>query len=556
MPRNGSGTYIQPAGTAGVDGEVIYATPYNNLVADIGNELTNSVNVSGTKAMNAALPMGNNRITLLANPTGAQDAATKSYVDGQISGSATTFIGGTTTGTAGAQVLASVSPNTFTLTAGYRIVFTPGFTPTGPTTLAITAPVIAAKNIMKMSPLGLLPLAGGEMIVGQETEALYDGTQYILLQNVAAETGPRTSLASAATTDLGTISSRNIGITGTTTITSFGSAASTAFPLYFLTFAGALTLTHNATSLILPGAANILTRAGDTAIALYLGSGNWQVITYQRASLLLTGIEVPKRQTVLQGPMDTNGLPTFFPATSANLTLTMQNVSSSGQLIATIAQSFGAQGQQDLVVVVNSNLAVTVNASATSFIWLDDTGILGVAALAPIYQYGGTASVASGQHTYIIGQGQMYVGNGSVAAPTNRVFIGEAIASASAITSTVAYAYQRSFQYTDTGSLPAAGTKTSKNHNVGTAVGIMGAFALQCAIAEGNYAVGDIVYGVATEAGGGPWWGPLEPVMLRNAMYFTPGALNGYVLFNATNGAGLTLTNANWRYILIATSTW
>lgn len=554
MPRNGSGTYIQPAGTAGVDGEVIYATPYNNLVADIGNELTNSVNVSGTKAMNAALPMGNNRITLLANPTGAQDAATKSYVDGQISGSATTFIGGTTTGTASAQVLASVSPNTFTLTAGYRIVFTPGFTPTGPTTLAITAPVIAAKNIMKMSPLGLLPLAGGEMVAGQETEVLYDGTQYILLQNVAAETGPRTALASAATTDLGTISSRNISITGTTTITSFGSAASTAFPLYFLTFAGALTLTYNATSLILPGAANILTRAGDTAIVLYLGSGNWQMITYQRASLLLTGIEVPRRHTALTGPMDANGLPTFFPATSANLTLTMQNVSGASPLLLAIAQAFTALGQQDLVVSINTNLAIAVAPSATSYVWADDTGALGSATSQWIEQQGGTPSTVSGQHTYIIVQGQMYVGNGTIAVPVNRVFIGEAVASASAITSTIAYGYQGYYDSGWINTIPAAATRTSLNSNLGTDNAEIN-FSLKCITATQNYSVGDIYHNVPTS----PSAGLVTPMPLgctRNTAWFVTGSNGSAYLGDKTTGNAANATNSAWAYRIVAKRRW
>jgi hypothetical protein len=96
--------------------------------------------------------------------------------------------------------------------------------------------------------------------------------------------GTQTSIASASTTDLGTITTNNVSITGTTTITSFGSSASTSNPIFLLTFAGALTLTHNATSLILPGGANITTAAGDTASAEYLGSGNWRVRSYMPAT--------------------------------------------------------------------------------------------------------------------------------------------------------------------------------------------------------------------------------------------------------------------------------
>ena len=42
-------------------------------------------------------------------------------------------------------------------------------------------------------------------------------------------------------------------------------------------------LTHNATSLILPGGANISTAAADTAIMVSEGSGNWRCLAYQRA---------------------------------------------------------------------------------------------------------------------------------------------------------------------------------------------------------------------------------------------------------------------------------
>jgi hypothetical protein len=48
-------------------------------------------------------------------------------------------------------------------------------------------------------------------------------------------------------------------------------------------FAGALTLTHNATSLILPDGLNIATAAGDSCIALSDASGNWRIFAYQRA---------------------------------------------------------------------------------------------------------------------------------------------------------------------------------------------------------------------------------------------------------------------------------
>ncbi len=91
-----------------------------------------------------------------------------------------------------------------------------------------------------------------------------------------------TTVASASTTDLGAVASQKVSITGTVTITSFGTVA--AGTSRSGRFTGILTLTHNATSLILPGGANITTATGDSFDAVSLGSGNWAVYCYTKAS--------------------------------------------------------------------------------------------------------------------------------------------------------------------------------------------------------------------------------------------------------------------------------
>jgi hypothetical protein len=91
-----------------------------------------------------------------------------------------------------------------------------------------------------------------------------------------------TDIASATTTDIGAATGNYVQITGTVTITSLGTA--TAGIWRNVTFVGALILTYNATSLILPTSANITTAAGDTAIFVSEGSGNWRCLSYQRRS--------------------------------------------------------------------------------------------------------------------------------------------------------------------------------------------------------------------------------------------------------------------------------
>jgi hypothetical protein len=87
-------------------------------------------------------------------------------------------------------------------------------------------------------------------------------------------------IASATTTDIGAATGEFVDVTGTTTITALGTIA--AGIVRTVRFTGALTLTHNATSLILPGSANITTANGDVAQFRSLGSGNWKCVGYIR----------------------------------------------------------------------------------------------------------------------------------------------------------------------------------------------------------------------------------------------------------------------------------
>ena len=87
-------------------------------------------------------------------------------------------------------------------------------------------------------------------------------------------------IASATTTDIGAATGNSVDVTGTTTITGLGTVQ--AGTTRNVRFTGALTLTHNATTLILPTGANITTAAGDCALFQSLGSGNWVCMLYQR----------------------------------------------------------------------------------------------------------------------------------------------------------------------------------------------------------------------------------------------------------------------------------
>lgn len=98
--------------------------------------------------------------------------------------------------------------------------------------------------------------------------------------------GTPVALASAATVDIGGQTSVAVEISGTTTITSLGTNYNGP---RFVRFTGALLLTHNATTLNLPGAASITTVAGDIAVFYpNLALNGWNLVSYQRS----TGIPV------------------------------------------------------------------------------------------------------------------------------------------------------------------------------------------------------------------------------------------------------------------------
>lgn len=95
------------------------------------------------------------------------------------------------------------------------------------------------------------------------------------------------TVASAATSNIGNVRTSRVNISGNTTITSFGG---TANRIRYVKLTGAPLLTHNATSLILPGGQNIQGAIGDTFVATSNDSGNWTVFNYTPATQLGFGL--------------------------------------------------------------------------------------------------------------------------------------------------------------------------------------------------------------------------------------------------------------------------
>jgi microcystin-dependent protein len=103
----------------------------------------------------------------------------------------------------------------------------------------------------------------------------------IILGNTNEDVSPEAVIASATTTNILAAGTEFVAVSGTATITSFGTGANQK---RFVRATGAFTLTHNATSLILPGGQNIKAASGDTFIVISDASSNCRVYAYMRAA--------------------------------------------------------------------------------------------------------------------------------------------------------------------------------------------------------------------------------------------------------------------------------
>lgn len=190
--------------------------------------------------------------------------------------------GGTSTGTGNAPV---VSAGNWVLQNGEQIAWRVGSSNSGATALTIGS---NSYTLYKDANGGPTALVGGELVAGNLVLAIYDSTLGGLHLSSsppgASAIGKLGSLAAASTTDLGTITSQNVSVTGTgVTINSFGSSANTASPLYLVTFVGATNTLTQSASLTLPGNATTQLNAGDSLWALYAGSGVWDVLQIMRS---------------------------------------------------------------------------------------------------------------------------------------------------------------------------------------------------------------------------------------------------------------------------------
>lgn len=314
------------------------------------------------------------------------------------------------------------------------------------------------------------------------------------------------------------------------------------------------------------GAKNLMQYdATGTKVAAVIASGQLADIEYDGTDMVVLdplppvgAAGVPVRQTVLGGPVDSSGYPSFLPATSDSLSITSQNITSSAPFVAASANGFGSAGAVDRVGQSTANLTWSgLTANSTNYLYVDvaANGTLtpGSTTLAPTYQFGGTRSTTNGQATFNIQEMSMTVGNGSSAVRTYRIFAGEADTNASTVTATRAYAYRG--RYESPLLSIVAGTPTSFSHNLGIRPRTRPVVALVNQTADAGYAVGDELVGgyelnTSTNA-----YGLAVVSDSANTVRTVPGA-NGVAAPNKSTGAGSVLTLANWKQKVIVQRGW
>lgn len=258
---------------------------------------------------NVAMTTTATQLNYLAAATGSTGTNTTNVVF-----SASPVLTTPTLGVASATSLATSAASPLLLTNGQLVTVALTSQTTGATTLTIPdfASVVdeftfKTKSQTMSNKTFVAPVLGAAT-----------GTSLVVSSKIDEAAG--SNIASATTTNIGAATGNYVNITGTTTITAFDTVQ--AGTRRILNFNGALTLTYNATSLILPSSANIVTAAGDIGTFVSLGSGNWVCVDYIRRSglaLVASASTTYQRSTVVSGTQD-----------SANKVFTIANAVSSG----------------------------------------------------------------------------------------------------------------------------------------------------------------------------------------------------------------------------------
>lgn len=121
--------------------------------------------------------------------------------------------------------------------------------------------------------------------------------------------GTQEQLATDATTDLGTITTHNLLLTGNAVVSSFGNSASLVSPIYYCEVAVGFQVDYSS-AIFVPGRAAYTFEGGDGFLCEFLGAGNWKIIAIWPKRGLASGFglatDIVAANTTDIGAIDTN----------------------------------------------------------------------------------------------------------------------------------------------------------------------------------------------------------------------------------------------------------
>jgi len=277
--------------------------------------------------------------------------------------------------------------------------------------------------VRKVTPNNLVGKASTtEVLTGTDT------LKAVTPDSLAALWEKGADIASAGTVSIG--EGGYFHITGTTTITDIDPATDKAGRAFWLEFDGILTLTHHATTLILPTGANITTAAGDTALFISEGSDAVRCMGYERAS----GAAV----SGLTGSGTTNRMSKWTASTALGDSLLTSNTTDvSPSAAGTIG--FGTNALPFTGVYIGNaatnNILLTGTATSAKTVTLPDaTGTALVAASSPTANripklsagYISSDSLLTSNTTDVSPSAAGTIGLGTNALPFTGIYIGNA----------------------------------------------------------------------------------------------------------------------------------
>lgn len=287
MPYS-SGTYT-PASPEypAVAGTLIEAAKFNTIIQDLANALSVAWPRDGQAPATGNIPMGGYKFTGAGKAAARDQFATYEQLQ---DGEANFIAAANVAGTADAVTL-QVSPAPTGYETAIDLFYVVELENTSED-VTHNLNSLGAKNTKKFYGGTKVKVAIGDLQVGMLAHLKYDGTDLVLMN-------PRgyaqaTDVASAATIDLDTATGDLVDVTGTTTITAVTLRRGQPRTVRFT---GALTLTHGA-SLVLPGAANITTAAGDFAVLRGYAGGVVRCVNYVRAAVAPLAANVAYKDVV------------------------------------------------------------------------------------------------------------------------------------------------------------------------------------------------------------------------------------------------------------------